>query len=38
VAPGQRPGLLDVQVDDLAAPIESLVRTSRPTLRWMAHA
>src|SRR4051812_8203473 len=37
LAPGQRPGLLDVQVDDVAAPIESLVRDSKPTLRWMAH-
>jgi cytosine/adenosine deaminase-related metal-dependent hydrolase len=38
LAPGQRPGLLDVMVDDLAAPLESLVRNPRPTLRWMAHA
>jgi aminodeoxyfutalosine deaminase len=38
LATGQRPGLLDVQVDDLAAPIESLVRNSRPSLRWIAHA
>ena len=38
LAPGQRPGLLDVQVDDLLAPLESLVRQPRPTLRWMAQA
>ena len=38
LAPGRRPGLLDVQVDDLAAPIESLVRDPTPTLRWMAQA
>jgi cytosine/adenosine deaminase-related metal-dependent hydrolase len=38
LAPGQRPGLLDVQIDDLTAPVESLVRDPNPTLRWMAHA
>ena len=38
LAPGQRPGLLDVLVDDLAAPMESLVRNPTPTLRWVAHA
>ena len=38
LAPGQRPGLLDVTVDDLAAPIESLVRDPQPTLRWVARA
>ena len=38
LAPGRRPGLLDVQVDDLGAPLESLVRDPRPTLRWMARA
>jgi aminodeoxyfutalosine deaminase len=38
LTPGRRPGLLDVQVDDLAAPIESLVRNPHPTLRWVAQA
>ena len=38
LAPGQRPGLLDVRVDDLAAPLESLVRDPSPTLRWVAQA
>jgi cytosine/adenosine deaminase-related metal-dependent hydrolase len=37
LAPGKRPGLLDVLVDDPAAPIESLVRDPKPTLRWVAH-
>jgi hypothetical protein len=30
--------VLDVLVDDLAAPIESLVRDPTPTLRWVARA
>jgi cytosine/adenosine deaminase-related metal-dependent hydrolase len=38
LAPGRRPGLLDVGVADLAAPLESLVRDPHPRLRWMAHA
>jgi cytosine/adenosine deaminase-related metal-dependent hydrolase len=38
LAPGKRPGILDVLVDDLAAPIESLVRDASPTLRWVARA
>jgi cytosine/adenosine deaminase-related metal-dependent hydrolase len=38
LGPGQRPGLLDVRVEDVAAPIESLVRDPNPTLRWMARA
>jgi cytosine/adenosine deaminase-related metal-dependent hydrolase len=37
LSPGRRPGLLDVLVDDLTAPIESLVRDPNPTLRWVAH-
>jgi cytosine/adenosine deaminase-related metal-dependent hydrolase len=37
-APGLRPGVLDVLVDDAAAPIESLVRDPMPTLRWVARA
>jgi cytosine/adenosine deaminase-related metal-dependent hydrolase len=36
--PGKRPGVLDVLVDDLAAPIESLVRDPHPSLRWVARA
>ena len=38
LAPGKRPGVLDVLVDDLAAPLESLVRDPHPTLRWVARA
>jgi aminodeoxyfutalosine deaminase len=37
LAPGKRPGVLDVLVDDPAAPLESLVRDPNPTLRWVAH-
>ena len=36
LAPGARPGVLDVLVDDVHAPLESLVRDPSPTLRWMA--
>jgi cytosine/adenosine deaminase-related metal-dependent hydrolase len=35
---GRRPGLIDVAVGDLAAPLESLVRDPLPPLRWMARA
>jgi cytosine/adenosine deaminase-related metal-dependent hydrolase len=38
LAPGRRPGVLDVGVDDLAAPLESLVRDPHPPIRWMARA
>ena len=38
LAPGKRPGLLDVLIDDPAHPLESLVRTPKPSLRWMARA
>ena len=38
LSPGRRPGLLDVLVDDLAAPVEALVRHPSPTLRWVARA
>ena len=38
LAPGARPGVLDVLVDDIAAPLESLVRNPTPTLRWVARA
>jgi hypothetical protein len=34
--PGQRPGVLDVLVEDPAAPVESLVRDPTPSLRWVA--
>jgi len=37
LAPGARPGVLDVLVDDVAAPIESLVHDPTPTLRWVTH-
>jgi cytosine/adenosine deaminase-related metal-dependent hydrolase len=36
LAPGKRPGVLAVTIDDLAAPLESLVRNPEPPLRWMA--
>ena len=36
LAPGARPGVLDVLVDDIHAPLESLVRDATPTLRWVA--
>jgi aminodeoxyfutalosine deaminase len=35
LTPGRRPGLIDVGVD-VTAPLESLVRTSHPSIRWMA--
>ena len=35
---GARPGVLDVLVEDNAAPLESLVRDPTPTLRWVARA
>ena len=38
LAPGARPGVLDVLVEDIAAPLESLVRDPTPTLRWVARA
>ncbi len=36
LTPGARPGVLDVLVDDVAAPLESLVRDPTPNLRWVA--
>jgi cytosine/adenosine deaminase-related metal-dependent hydrolase len=40
LAPGKRPGVLDVVLDagDLSAPLEALVRNPQPTLRWVARA
>jgi cytosine/adenosine deaminase-related metal-dependent hydrolase len=38
LAPGLRPGVLDVDVDDLGAPLEALVRTPLPAVRWTARA
>jgi cytosine/adenosine deaminase-related metal-dependent hydrolase len=38
LAPARKPGLIDVDVDDLAAPLEALVRAPAPTVRWMARA
>jgi len=38
LTPGARPGVLDVLVDDVAAPLDSLVRDPSPTLRWVARA
>jgi aminodeoxyfutalosine deaminase len=37
-APDKRPGVLDVLIEDLTAPLESLVRDPTPSLRWMARA
>ena len=37
LTPGARPGVLDVLVDDVRAPLESLVRDPTPSLRWVAH-
>jgi hypothetical protein len=36
LTPDARPGVLDVLVEDVAAPVESLVRDPTPTLRWVA--
>jgi len=36
LATGARPGVLDVLVEDVDAPLESLVRDPTPTLRWVA--
>jgi cytosine/adenosine deaminase-related metal-dependent hydrolase len=38
LAPGRRPGVLSVEIDDLAAPLEALVRVADPPVRWMARA
>ncbi len=38
LAPGKRPGVLDVAVEDPSAPVPSLVRVPHPRLRWMARA
>jgi cytosine/adenosine deaminase-related metal-dependent hydrolase len=38
LAPGKRPGVLDVLIDDVTAPLESLVRDPTPTLRWTVNA
>jgi cytosine/adenosine deaminase-related metal-dependent hydrolase len=38
LAPGKRPGVLDVLIDDVSQPLESLVRNPKPSLRWMARA
>jgi cytosine/adenosine deaminase-related metal-dependent hydrolase len=35
LAPGARPGVLDVLIEDLQAPLESLVRDPSPPLRWV---
>jgi cytosine/adenosine deaminase-related metal-dependent hydrolase len=36
LTPGHRPGVLDVLVEDPAAPLDSLVRDPTPSLRWVA--
>ncbi|HVR61230.1 MAG TPA: hypothetical protein VMU50_04990, partial [Polyangia bacterium] len=38
IAPGKRPGLIDVLVEDYRAPLEALVRDPEPCLRWVARA
>jgi cytosine/adenosine deaminase-related metal-dependent hydrolase len=38
LATGARPGVLDVLVEDVKAPIESLVHNPLPDLRWVARA
>jgi len=38
LATGKRPGVVDVLVEDMSAPIESLVRDPEPCLRWVARA
>jgi cytosine/adenosine deaminase-related metal-dependent hydrolase len=38
LAPGKRPGVLEVQVNDDAAPLEGIVRDPRPPVRWRARA
>jgi cytosine/adenosine deaminase-related metal-dependent hydrolase len=38
LAPGLRPGVLEVGVGDLAAPLEALVRDPNPPVRWRARA
>jgi len=36
LAPGKRPGVLDVLVEDPGAPVDSLVRDPTPSLRWVS--
>jgi cytosine/adenosine deaminase-related metal-dependent hydrolase len=36
LAPGKRPGVLDVELPDPAAPLASLVSTPSPRLRWIS--
>lgn len=38
LAPGRRPGVLEVSVGDLASPLEALVREPLPPVRWRARA
>jgi cytosine/adenosine deaminase-related metal-dependent hydrolase len=38
IAPGRRPGLIDVATDDLRQPLPALVRNPKPQVRWMARA
>jgi cytosine/adenosine deaminase-related metal-dependent hydrolase len=38
LAPGRRPGLIEVAVSDLAAPLEALVRDPVSPVRWRARA
>jgi aminodeoxyfutalosine deaminase len=38
LTPGARPGVLDVPVDDVANPLESLIRNPLPDLDWVARA
>jgi cytosine/adenosine deaminase-related metal-dependent hydrolase len=38
LAPGRRPGVLDVAVADAATPVEAMVRDPEPRVRWVARA
>ncbi|HVZ72022.1 MAG TPA: amidohydrolase family protein [Polyangia bacterium] len=38
LTPARRPGVIEVEIDDFAAPAEALVRNASPRVRWMARA
>jgi cytosine/adenosine deaminase-related metal-dependent hydrolase len=38
LAPGRRPGIIDVAVDDESAPLAALTRNPNPSVTWMAAA
>jgi cytosine/adenosine deaminase-related metal-dependent hydrolase len=37
LTPGKRPGVIDVCLDDLEHPLESLAANAQPTIRWITH-